>query len=353
MKKSALIFYLALAGIAFYMARLAFRVTPGSMVQDSVAPLNKIPVQRIVSLCKPLPIILLGLDAGDQRLVGVNPETKLAIESNVLNHYFPRIRQLPGTVCSPAFVPNIEELIKLKPDLILQWTRLPETIAKMQSFGFNVVGIDYDGTEKNDREIVQKLAIATDRKARSDSMMLNRDSVFQMIHGLTGKIPEEKKPRVIFVFDYENLRIGGEKCYENFCMELAGGRNMGRGLGLEHSVNIEQVLEWNPEIIFIRGWRTKITPDNFYQNPILAEVNAVKNRRVFKMPVWASNESELNWKFMAEIMHPELFAFSLREDIRNSYFWQYHIQINESDIDQVLFYKENASSPFFTRFKQQ
>ena len=311
-------------------------------------------INRIISLCKhPIPFIVLGLDASDKRLIGINPDAKTGMQSNMLNHYFPDFQNISDKVCSRAFVPNIEEIIKLKPQLILNWKRFSEANAQMQSFGFTVTGVNYDGTDENDRNMVNMVAMAIGRKEKADSIMIWRDSIQQQMKAISDHIPAQKKPRVIFLYNYETLRVGGEKSYENFCINLAGGKNMGAGSGVDRSVNVEQILAWNPDIILYGGWLINLKPEDIYRDPFLADVSAVRNHRVIKMPHWASNESVLIWKWLAEIIQPELFNFNVREDIRAAYAWQYKINLTEADIDEVLFCRENAVSTLYTNFKSK
>ena len=351
MKKRYLFIFIAVIGGIIYLVRPATTGIPVASVRDTLLHTE---ATRIISFCKhPIPIIIMGLDAGDRRFVGIHPDAKLSMQSNVLNKYFPGFQQLSGNVCSKAFSPNIEEMMRLKPDLVLTWNRYSEAIAQMQGFGFNVLGINYDGSDQNDRDMVHIVAKAIGREQMADSIMQWRDTTLRHIKAVSDAVPSIKKPKVIFFYNYKTLRVGGEKCYENFCINLAGGRNMGAGLGIDRDVNVEQLLEWDPDIILFGGWMSNITPDDIYQNPFFADMSAVRNRRVFKMPIWASNESVLIWKWMAEIMQPQLFNYNLRADIRASYAWQYKINLTEDDIDQVLFCKTNAGSPFYTNFKRR
>ena len=224
----------------------------------------------------------------------------------------------------------------------------------MRGFGFRVISVNYDGSDQNDRDMVTLMATALGREKKADSIMQWRDSTMRRLRLVSNDILPEKKPKVIFLYDYETLRVGGEKCYENFSISLAGGRNMGASLRVvDRSVNIEQILEWDPDIIFFGGWRNNITPEDIYRNPLLAKISAVKNRRVIKMPIWASNESVLIWKWMAKMIQPDLFDFKLREEIKASYLWQYRISLTEEDIDHVLFYKENSGSQLYTNLKRK
>ncbi len=312
------------------------------------------PVERIISLCKhPIPVIVLGLDASDRRLVGINPGAKMGLQSNILSRYFPGLQKISYKVCTNGFAPNIEEMTKLHPDMVLTWSRFPEAIAQMQGFGFNVVGINYDGSDQNDRDMVYLVARAIGREAKADSIMQIRDSTLRQMKAVSDPLLPQDKPKVIFLYNYETLCVGGERCYENFCINLAGGRNMGAGLGVDRCVNMEQILEWDPDIILIGGWLNNTNPANIYQNPMLADLSAVRNRRVYKAPIWSSNESVLIWKWMAEVIQPALFDAELRKDIADSYAWLYNINLTEDDIDQVLFYPANAGSQAYPNLKRK
>jgi len=354
MKKFYFPVLIVVVGCIIYFTKSAIKNSTKVAIHDTLNMPHKVTVDRIISLCKhPVPIIILGLDASERRLVGVNPAAKQSMQSNVLNKYFPGFQRLSGKVCNTAFSPNIEEIIKLKPDLVLNWSRFTEVIAQIQSFGLNVTGINYDGSDQNDRDMVNMIAKSIGREKMANSIMQWRDSTLKQIQSISNNIPSEKKPKVIFFYNYETLRVGGEKCYENFCINLVGGRNMGAGLGIDRNVNIEQVLEWDPDIILFGGWMANVNPDDIYKNPFFADLSAVRNRRVYKVPIWASNESVLIWKWMATMIQPALYHFDLRKDINASYSWQYKINLTESDIDNVLFYQSNAESALYSTLKSK
>jgi iron complex transport system substrate-binding protein len=347
-----LLIFIAFISFAIFFVGRKTKNTSQFNPQPTKQSNKKDNISRIISISKhPIPFIVLGLDANEKRLIGINPETKTGMQSNILNRYFPDFQNISDKVCSKAFVPNIEEILELKPDLILNWKRFSEANAQMQSIGFKVIGVNYDGTDENDREMIKLVASAIGKEKKADSIMHMRDIVQQKMKLISENIPPQKQPKVIFFYNYETLRVGGEKCYENYCIKLAGGRNMAAGLGVDKGVNIEQILEWDPDIILFGGWLQNLQAENIYQNPILADVSAVRNRRVYKMPHWASNETVLIWEWLAEIIQPNLFGFNIREDIRELYAQQYKINLTEADIDEVLFSKSNAGSALYNKLK--
>ncbi|MES2797147.1 MAG: ABC transporter substrate-binding protein [Bacteroidota bacterium] len=348
MNRSHLLIFIVLICFVIYFVGSSTSNSSQLNHQPSKYSNKKDSISRIISISKhPIPFIVLGLDANEKRLIGINPDSKIGMKSNILNQYFPGFQSISDKVSTKAFVPNIEEIIRLKPDLILNWKRFSEANAQMQSFGFKVIGINYDGTDENDREMINTVATAIGKEKKANSIMQKREIIKQKMKLISDNIPQQKRPKVIFFYNYETLRVGGEKCYENYCINLAGGRNMAAGLGVDKSVNIEQILEWNPDIILFGGWLQSLKPETIYQNPILAEVSAVRNHRVFKMPHWASNETELIWEWLAEIIQPKLFQFNIRENICELYTSQYKINLTDADIDELLFSNLNNGSAFY------
>jgi iron complex transport system substrate-binding protein len=346
-----LIFIVAICFIIYFVGSFTTnKVTELNLELPKYSP-KKDGIGRIISISKhPIPFIVLGLDGNEKRLVGINPDSKTGMQSNILNRYFPDFQNISDKVSSRAFVPNIEEILKLKPDLILNWKRFTEANAQMQGFGFKVIGINYDGSDENDREMINIVAKAIGKEQKADNILNLRNIISQKMKLISQKIPPQKRPKVIFFYNYETLRVGGEKCYENYCINLAGGQNMAAGLGVDKSVNIEQILEWDPDIILFGGWLQNLQPDIIYKSSILANVSAIRNRRVYKMPHWASNETVLIWEWLAEIIQPKLFDFNIRKNIRELYALQYKINLTEKDIDEVLFCKTNAGSVLYKNF---
>jgi len=310
-------------------------------------------VERIVTLSKsPVPFVIMGLDGSDERLVGVNPETRLTMNSHVLNRYFPDFSSISDKICTKGFTPNIEEIVKLDPHVVFHWEMYHDTIGQLREFGLDVVPIPYDGSEKTDRELVNRIAAAIGREEKAADIIHRREQTMLDIEAITRTIPPQNRPKAIFLYSVEDWNVGGEQCYEAFSIDLIGGRSVVEGLGIGRRVNIEQILQWDPDFLFFGGWRTPRVPADIYQDRLLGAVSAVENRRVFKMPVWSSNEAVLIWQWMAELLHPDAFDFDVREAIEQTYAWQYDIDLTDDDVDKMLFYDVNAISSGYTAFNR-
>ena len=100
-------------------------------------------------------------------------------------------------------------------------------------------------------------------------------------------------------------------------LDVAGGINPAAGLPSSWGsaqVSIEQIVAWNPDVIFIRFYRTEqaLTKDVVMNDPVLAKVSAIKDSKVYYIrgssngldPAMAMCDSNR----MAKLLYPELFA---------------------------------------------
>ena len=89
------------------------------------------------------------------------------------------------------------------------------------------------------------------------------------------------------------------------------------------TVDFEQLLVWNPDIIVIPAYATDLNPKDFFDSPVLANLKAVKERRVYKQPVFARTpdapEIFLTSEWLAAIAHGAEFAPDFQKQIRDTY----------------------------------
>ena len=143
-----------------------------------------------------------------------------------------------------------------------------------------------------------------------------------------------------------DLKVSGSG-YANFWVEWAGGKNPAKELtGEQVNVNMEQIYQWNPEILFIGNF-TELQPSDFVENKLDGQdwsvVEAVKNQEVYKVPIGGYRwdppgiETPLMAKWVAKILHPELFAdMDMRTEITEFYKEIYDFEITDEILDEIL-----------------
>jgi iron complex transport system substrate-binding protein len=170
-----------------------------------------------------------------------------------------------------------------------------------------------------------------------------------MVAGRLKDVPEERKPRGMFLHLYDDSRVGvpmGDKSWANYWITAGGGRNVASGDGSgTQSVSMEQVYEWDPEKIFITNFNPG-QPEDLYGNRVgnydWSGVSAVKNKAVYKMPLgmyrWyvCNADSPLTLLWMAKQNHPDLFAdVDVDAEVKAYYKRFYKLTLTDDDLEKI------------------
>jgi iron complex transport system substrate-binding protein len=199
------------------------------------------------------------------------------------------------------------------------------------------------GTEELTRGWLEIMAAATGDPARADRFIDWRDATLADIAAATEGLAEGDRPRVLYFLRYlSELRVAGSGTYNDYYIGVAGGTNPAGDTEGWRTVNPEQVIAWDPEVILLNGFEEALSPQDVYDNPLFAGLTAVEERRVYKVPLggyrWdpPNQESPLMWLWLTELLHPELMDRPLRSEIAEAYDWIYGTRPSEAQIDGIL-----------------
>ena len=303
------------------------------------------PAERVASIPIPMASTLIAIDGATDRLVGMNPSAKSAIVEGILGRIFPEARDIPSDITAPNFIPNVEELARVNPDLVIQWAgRGPDFVDPITNAGLNLMTIMY-GTEERTRDYMTMAAKALGRPERGAQLIEWRARVQAEIAARTAGLAEAERPSVLYLLRaMENLQASGtQDNYNAWYHALAGGRNAAEDMvGGWADVSVEQVAAWNPDVIFLNSFEADLTIDRILNDPVLSLTKAARTGRVYKMPLggyrWdpPSAESPLTWMWTAELLHPDLFDFDLRAEMRAAYRMLYDHALTDAEIDGIL-----------------
>ncbi|MEM9430829.1 MAG: ABC transporter substrate-binding protein [Pseudomonadota bacterium] len=315
--------------------------------------------QRFVTIPIPAASMFVAVDGGTDRLVGMHQLSKTAIKGHILERFYPEALAIPSNITGKgfSFVPNVEELLALEPDLVFQWGHLNDDIIDpLVNAGLNVALIKI-GQEAFTRKWLQMMGDVTGKADKAQAMIDWRDTVAAEVGAATEGIAEEDRPRTLYFMNYlSSLRVAGGRSYNNFYIDLAGGRNVAADLGMFVEVGIEQIIAWDPEVILLNGFEAKLSPQDVYDNALLADVSAVQNRRVYKMPLggyrWdpPNQESPLTWLWLSMVLHPDKFDWNLSERINSNYQFIYGQGVTDEDVRSILRFDVNADAANYDIF---
>lgn len=305
--------------------------------------------ERLVTTALPLPSIYALTGEPIEYLVGVHPGSTSAIENSVMAAMYPELVGIADNFIEGTDI-NVEELLKLEPDVVLYWAEYLEQYEAMNNAGINAVGVKTQANGDVLTTLESWLEIMGDifgNTGSVDEVISYGREVEAEIAEKTAQIPDEDKPRVLYLYNHsaDDISVSGNDFYGQYWIEAGGGINVAEELTGPTSVNMEQIYEWNPDIIVITTF-TETMPEDLYNNTIdgqdWSHIDAVKNGKVYKEPLgvyrWfpPSGDAPLMLMWMAETLNPEVFDYDMKEEIRDYYARFYNYTLEDDQIEGIL-----------------
>ncbi|MEF2070275.1 ABC transporter substrate-binding protein [Consotaella aegiceratis] len=317
------------------------------------------PAERAVVIPIPSTSTVIALDGGTDRLVGMHPLAKSAIEEAILGEFFPGARDIPSDIIAgnSGFAPNVEAIAALDPDLVVQWgSQGDDIVAPLTNAGLETALILY-GDEEKARAIITLLGTLIGKPEKVDAIIGWRDETAAKIEAGLKDLPDAERPSVLYLLRAETeLRVAGTGTYNDYYINLAGGRNAAAEIDGLKPVNAEQIAAWNPDVILLNGFESELDVSRIYDDPVLGATNAAVDRRVYKMPIggyrWdpPSQESPLTWQWLADLLHPDRVDFDIRGQIVEWYRTLYGQTPTPDQIDAILRLDMNGDGANYDRF---
>lgn len=327
------------------------------MVTDQSNPAHTVelpkPVDKIVTAVIPYPEIVVALDEGSwDRLVGVNETTLTLNQNNIAGELFPESKELK-VVASSSFDVDPEALAELGAQVAVQWET--EDMEHLEQAGIPTLGVNY-GTLELLQGWITMTGKMLDKEDRADAILERMDETKADIEAKVKKLGAEpvRTTTVLAVEDSAFTVFSGSRALDGETYARAGGEALFKDLKESNGqVNAEEFIAADPEVIFISGLG-KATPEDILNHPLLQNVTAVKNKRVYKTPTgvfpWQppSAENYLMWHWAAALLHPDLYDWDEREMVRENLKFLFGVDLTEDQLDTVLRSEMNKNSAGYT-----
>jgi iron complex transport system substrate-binding protein len=318
------------------------------------------PIQRAVTIPIPSASMFIAMDGGTSRLAGMHRLSKSAMKDFLLGRFFPEALDIRDDVVGEGFMPNVETLAALDPDIVFQWGSWGEDIiTPIRNAGLRVALFQY-GTQEYLEGWISMFGAVLGKEEKARTILDWHQNTRKKLEQEVAAIPQEERPRVLYLLRYAaGLQVSGRDTYNDFSIALAGGENAAREAAQFAEVNEEQLLLWDPEVILLNGFEKGVAPEDLYTNPKLASLSAVRNRRVYKMPLggyrWdpPNQESPLMWQWLAMVLHPERFHWDLQKEMTEKYLYLYGKEPTHQDFEQIFQVAMNGDSLGYEKFLPQ
>lgn len=228
--------------------------------------------ERIVSLSPSNTELVYAVGAED-RLVGVTSYCNYPEAA--------RTKEVVGGY-DPTSI-DLEQIISLKPDLVLASNRFHQPIIEsLESLEIPAVGVEPSTLGKL-LTAIEFLGQVTEREQNAGELTAALKQRVEAIRN--SHPPAEKRLKVFFLLWEDPLATAGETSFIHEIIELAGGRNLFEDLEGDYiPINEESLLARNPDVIVVGGrHEANAAPSRILQRDTWRDLTAIREHRIIEI----------------------------------------------------------------------
>lgn len=319
----------------------------------------------VVTDILPLPSIITVFLGSGEKIVGMNPASMSAAKTGLLGELFPDILNANTEFMNGSDI-NMEELMKLEPDVVFYNAGSKDMGEALRSAGFAAVAVsvnkwDYDSIETYDQWVALLSQIFPEKGDTADRVSQYSQKVYEDIQKRVSGLKDEERKNILFLFNYSDTTMitSGRKFFGQFWCDAVGGRNVAEDVAAENSnavINMEQVYTWNPDVIFITNF-TPAQPEDLYENAVgqddWSPVKAVQDKNVYKLPLGTyrsytpSTDTPMTLLWMAKQVYPDLFEdVDITKEVKDYYKTMYGVELNDGQVQRMYHPGRDAAAGY-------
>ena len=316
--------------LLIFLLSLSFTTQAERTFTDQIGREVKVPdkVDRIVVLQHQTLNLLVQMNATD-KIVGVMSNWKQQLGSN-----YARLAPELSNKASLGDLTHVdaEKLVALHPQVVFVTNYAQqEMIDKISSLGIPAVAISLRHDDEGERnklnpvmadeeqayvkglyEGIMLIGNIINKPEEAKALIKETENGRRMVSNRLQLLPEEQRVRA-YMANPELTTYGSGK-YTGLMMKHAGAVNVAASTikGFKQ-VSIEQVIEWNPQVIFVQN-RYPAVVNEIQSSPQWQVIDAVKNHCVYLMPEYAKawgypmpEAMGIGELWMAKKLYPEKF----------------------------------------------
>lgn len=301
----------------------------------------------------PLASVLTLFFNSAERIVAMPKASMAAAKSGLLGELYPEILNTE-TECVSGDLPNTEELLKLKPDVVFYSESDAATGEALRNAGFAAVGIAVNQWGYNCIETLNAWITLLDQmfpgNGRAEKVKAASDEIFKLVQECVKDIPDEERERVFYLFQYSDttLLTSGKIFFGQWWCDAAGAVNVAGEVEKENGVpvNMEQIYAWNPSVILVTNYTTA-QPDDILNSKIGEDdwsgIDAVKNSKVYKTPLGMYRsytpgaDAPVTLLWLAKTLYPDRFEdIDVTEHAKTYYKDVFGIELTDAQVESIF-----------------
>ena len=288
-------------------------------------------------------------------IVGYAGSLKQVISETVLKDMAPELLDASNTVQVQSDI-NVEEIMKLKPDVIFYNAKNQDRYEKLSKtgvpcIGFVTMGADTPADPINRYgEWLKLLEDVFGEKGKMDNFLAAGDDIVKDVEERIAKVPDEKRPSGMILWKYQEGTpiVAGKGTFGDFWLKRLKVKNVAEEAKGYAKVNVEQIYSWNPDVFYLDGpGLLNIKTEDVYNNSVegfdFSNLKSVKDKRVYnsKLGMWnwltPNPDAPLVLAWLASETYPEAFKdYDLKKVIKDYYQKWYNYELTDEQIEDMF-----------------
>lgn len=300
-------------------------------------------VERVFSIDPIGTIILYSLSP--DKMIGWNYDLKGEEMVYILDKY----HNLPNLGGASKASINMEELLRLEPDLLISMDRIDDLSRSKADelelqLGKPVILLDEDISMLG--EVYRMLGRILGEEEKAEELAAYCQDVLGEAEKNRERIGE--RITVYYAEGPDGLQTEPAGSWHGELIDLVGGENVAevevRGEKGKSEISMEQLLSWNPDVIISWGDERGGYYSEIFNDPAWKEIDAVKAGEVYEIPNrpfnWFDRPPSVNRilgiKWLGNLLYPDIFDYDIRDEVKEFYHKFYHYKLKEHEIKDLL-----------------
>lgn len=309
-------------------------------------------IENVVIITPPVTSILLNVIPDKDMIVGLSPKAFAFSNADLMKKLFPNFKDVETSFIGDNFAVNTESLLKLNPDIILYY-------GENQKKGIVNVGLPIIDFFPKGKADPRDVSIAWDNLLReifasdmSESLQTEWEALGKKSADLlAARTGEPKSALCVFSNVGGSLVVSGSSSFDSYAESFfnkAGLRNVAADIQGTAEVSMEQIYQWNPDMIFVfHNAPAQALLNNKIEGQDWSLLNAWQNKAIYDIPQTAYSwitpcaDSPLLPLWLISKAYPELFSEAEFRTELGAYYDRFHqVTLTETEIDSILAYRK-------------
>lgn len=312
-------------------------------------------ISRVVVISPPVMSFAVEVIPDTEMIIGINSRAFTTSNTEIVSKVFPNWQSVDTTFIDPGFVVNTESLLTLDPDIIFYYGN----VQKQGLGNIDIPSVDFFSKELNGPEevsvawdgLLREIFELDSSGSQQEEWNRTNDKLAQLQEGKG----EAKSALCVFSNAGGSLVVSGTDTFDAYAQsffDMTGIRNVAAELKGTVEVSMEQIYEWNPDMIIVfHDAPAKAIVDNSIGGQDWSLLDAWKNGAIYDVPrttyswITPCADSPLMPLWLISKAYPELLSETeIRAEIREYYERNYNNSLTEDNLDSILGYREASGS---------